>query len=831
MTNHKYKTIRILIFAWTCFMFVFESYAQTYTWGNVAFGGGGYVTGIITHKTSGDVYCRTDVGGAYRWDATNSKWIPLLDWCSDDETTYQGVESIAIDPQNANNVYIYAGTSYYNWGRTAILKSTDKGNTFTEIFTGDYNTPVGNGFTAHGNRMGRSNGERLAVDPNNSNILFCGTGKDGLWKSTNAGLTWSLAWNGVTTTPNENGICFVVFDPSNVSGGITQTIYLGVSRSGSTNVYKSTNGGTTFSALSATLPTTFMPHRAALNGNMLYITYANGAGPHGNGSLPEPCDDGQVWSFNTSTSTATNITPFTGRAYGGVSVDPTNANRVIVSTINAWFNNQFGTAWGDFVYLSTDGGSTWTQKLSNTSIFNANGVGWTTGDNAIHWAGSIEFDPLNTAKVRVISGNGVFACDDINAATPTWKFDSKGIEETVGIDAISIPGGKFISAIGDVYGAVYSDIYAYPAQKIMPTTTANTSISYAENNTSILARVSEIVYYSSDQGSSWTAGASVSNGLWGKVACSADGAALVYSVEWNTSSGSWVADNRTFYSTNNGATWNNTGLSVEQAVPVADKVNADKFYIYDRATGQFLVSTNKGVSFTASASNPGQWGFKLIRAVPGNEGHVWIAMDGNGLKYTTNNGTLWTTVSNVTYCKAVGFGKTEASATYPTIYIWGTVGGVRGVFRSIDKGANWTRINDDAHEWGGPGVGMILGDMNVYGRVYLSTAGRGIVVGDIEGTVVEVVTGLENRNPNSEKSLLLNAWPNPSSNGGFKVEIKGIKEEASLTVSDILGRVVEDIKVSAGVSELTLGEHLSPGIYYLTIRGNASKETIKLIRN
>jgi xyloglucan-specific exo-beta-1,4-glucanase len=35
--------------------------AQGYNWGNVAFGGGGYVTGIITHKTSGDIYCRIDV--------------------------------------------------------------------------------------------------------------------------------------------------------------------------------------------------------------------------------------------------------------------------------------------------------------------------------------------------------------------------------------------------------------------------------------------------------------------------------------------------------------------------------------------------------------------------------------------------------------------------------------------------------------------------------------------------------------------------------------------------------------------------------------------------
>ena len=108
--------------------------AQTtasYVWKNAPIGGGGFVTGIITHKTSGDRYCRTDVGGAYRWDAANNKWIQLLDWLNESENGFIGVEALALDPQNPNNVYMLCGTSYINGGRTAILKSTDKGNTFT----------------------------------------------------------------------------------------------------------------------------------------------------------------------------------------------------------------------------------------------------------------------------------------------------------------------------------------------------------------------------------------------------------------------------------------------------------------------------------------------------------------------------------------------------------------------------------------------------------------------------------------------------------------------------------------------------------------------------
>jgi xyloglucan-specific exo-beta-1,4-glucanase len=83
---------------------------ENYTWQNVAMGGGGFVSGIITSKTEQNLmYARTDVGGAYRWDAANSRWIPLLDWTSESELGYQGVESLAIDPVEPNKVYMLVG--------------------------------------------------------------------------------------------------------------------------------------------------------------------------------------------------------------------------------------------------------------------------------------------------------------------------------------------------------------------------------------------------------------------------------------------------------------------------------------------------------------------------------------------------------------------------------------------------------------------------------------------------------------------------------------------------------------------------------------------------
>jgi hypothetical protein len=50
---------------------------------------------------------------------------------------------------------------------------------------------------------------------------------------------------------------------------------------------------------------------------------------------------------------------------------------------------------------------------------------------------------------------------------------------------------------------------------------------------------------------------------------------------------------------------------------------------------------------------------------------------------------------------------------------------VWGVYRSDDGGTTWTRFNDDAHQYGG--IGVIAADQNLYGRIYFSGTGRGLL--------------------------------------------------------------------------------------------------------
>lgn len=693
------------------------SYAdETYTWDSLAMGGGGFVSAVVPSKAEqGLFYARTDVGGAYRWDKTNERWIALTDWVSEDQTGFLGVESIALDPQNAARVYMLAGISYFNSGKTAILRSNDYGKTFTV-------TEVSSQFKAHGNGMGRQSGEKLQVDPANSNIVYAGTRWNGLFKSNDAGATWSrLSGLNITTTPNENGLSFVLLDASSVSGGSAQKIFVGISRFPATgeNFYRSDDAGNNFTAVTGG-PTGLMPQRAVIakDGN-IFITYANGAGPseHWNTTLNETMNTGQVWKFNPSTNAWSNVTPSgITRPFAGISVDPNDANHLVLTTINTYLL-QYAGAYGDRIYTTTDGGAHWTDVVARGFTLDAKNVSWISG-HAIHWAGSIEFDPFNTKSVLVTSGNGIFKTNDIDATPTTWAFNVAGLEETVPLNFVSVAGGPLVSAIYDYDGFRHTDAAQY-APIHTPQIGSTTGLDVAALDTNTMVRVGSAIYYSTDKGISWIKTANI-NGKNGQVALAAAGKTLLHSPADSTTS---------YYSTNWGANWTAiTGLSVNNARPVADPVNKNKFYALNG--GSFLVSTNGGISFSAAGTLSSANGSKVIRVAPAREGDIWVALNSGGLARSTNSGTSFSAISGVTYAGAVGFGKAADGATYPTIFIWGTVNGVLGIYRSTDTGVNWVRVNDSEHQYGGPANGQFIsGDMNSFGVVYMSTAGRGIIYG------------------------------------------------------------------------------------------------------
>lgn len=713
----KLRTILVLII-FSISLPLMATEQEEYQWDSLAIGGGGFVSAIITNPSKeGLIYARTDVGGAYRWNQEEQRWVALLDWVSESQTGYLGVESLATDSVDPARLYMTVGISYFNNGKSAVLRSDDYGASFSIVDTTNL-------FKVHGNGMGRQNGEKLVVDPNDNAVLYTGTRWNGLFKSTNMGQSWGrLDALNVTTTPNENGISFVALDTSSTTSGATQRLFVGVSRRGE-NLYVSNDAGASFSPISGA-PTAYMPQRGIVteNGDLI-ITYANGAGPHAHWSLDEPVDSGQIWKYSIGTASWSNITPNGySTAFGGISAAPSDGQRLIASTMNTWLLQD--NSYGDRFFLSTNGGASWTDIVDRGFDLDPNGLTWVDGQ-AIHWAGSIEFDPFDTSKVWVTSGNGVFRTDDVDAVNSVWQFQVAGIEETVPLGLVSLKEGALLTVIGDYDGFRHEEPEIY-APRHSPAIGTTSGLAAGENNNGVVVRVGSKMYYSTDQGINWTETNQL-KGENGHVAVSTNADIFLHSP-----SGSNVS----YRSTNNGNSWSSIGgLSVGDAYPVADKVNNNKFYVYN-TSGNFWASGDGGISFSSVGSIPAN-GSKYIRAVPGKEGHLWLALYGGGLVRTTNGGMSFSTINGISDCAAVGFGMALPGKSYPTLYIWGEIEGERGVYRSTDEGETWVRINDQDNQFGGPGNGQfVIGDRNVFGRVYMSTAGRGIVYGDTAGFAVD----------------------------------------------------------------------------------------------
>src|SRR5580698_4872723 len=131
----------------------FAQNSAGYTWANAyTGGGGGYIPNIIFNPSQRNlIYVRTDIGGAYRWNPTTSLWVPLMDWVSWDNWNMLGVESLATDPVNPQNLYIMAGlyTNSFTTQNGTLLISHDQGNTFTQALAHVAGRHVASHFERH----------------------------------------------------------------------------------------------------------------------------------------------------------------------------------------------------------------------------------------------------------------------------------------------------------------------------------------------------------------------------------------------------------------------------------------------------------------------------------------------------------------------------------------------------------------------------------------------------------------------------------------------------------------------------------------------------------
>ena len=101
-----------------------------------------------------------------------------------------------------------------------------------------------------GNENGRSMGERLAIDPNQTNILYFGSRKAGLWKSTDRGLDLGQGrqLHGLRQRQGDRHPGRLFDKASGAKGKATPTIYAAVANN-SGSLYRSTDAGATWKPL------------------------------------------------------------------------------------------------------------------------------------------------------------------------------------------------------------------------------------------------------------------------------------------------------------------------------------------------------------------------------------------------------------------------------------------------------------------------------------------------------------------------------------------------------------------------------------------------------
>ena len=201
-------------------------------------GGNCHYHGIVVEKeapfkvlvgSGGDQYAKEGVGLTGSEDNGES-------WRNSDDGFVRDVHvsKLVIDPNN-NNVF-YATTQ----GETeytdkvgdgaGVFKSIDRGNNWTQI---------NNGLNSLETNV-------LAVDPNDSDVLYLGTDDDGIYKSINGGENWKKL------IPTASfGVGDIIVDPQNSNNVYMGTVdYFRLSESrgvlGDFGVYKSTDGGTTW---------------------------------------------------------------------------------------------------------------------------------------------------------------------------------------------------------------------------------------------------------------------------------------------------------------------------------------------------------------------------------------------------------------------------------------------------------------------------------------------------------------------------------------------------------------------------------------------------------
>jgi|GEM_PF-474876 len=650
------------------------------------------------------------------------------------------VNAIAINPMDAS--VVYAGAA--NGG---VWKTTDAGSNWRPLTDQMQSVSMGT----------------LAIDPNDTNTIFAGTGElsngvnsysgFGLLRSKDGGSTWSDVG-----PSNVGAYSRVIVNPKH-----SNLVYAAAGRSGG-GVLRSSDGGSSWAWLAGGLPKNASVTDMALSMNGDQAVLYAGIASYG---VYRSTDGGDNW---TKLDPFPSLNAQTDMVRISLDVDPTNWENVVVLDVRSSGQDDFGG-----LEVSSDGGNSWndagsqfetqgspfmepggspaqgwydvyirvdpsdfTHMLFGGVVFASTrdgGSSWSVmGYNTIHPDHhAAAFVPTDPTKVYIGSDGGVFYSpnggDQFNATTfpiPITQFYGIGIDQT---QSDVTYGGTQDN--GTIAGSGSLDWNQFGGGD-----GTYTLVDPKTPSRVYLANPQSYPQVSINQGSpqSLTSGInpSIDSVVWLDP----------FAADQNTGMILWGCQ-RLLYSTNQGAHWTNCtkvfgSAGGQTTISAIDAFGDGKTVLVGTAGGNVYVTsnvtaTNGAAVFTdVSKGLPGRW-VTWVKFSPSSKTTFYVTTSGFGAGHvfkTTDNGAHWTNISST--LPDIPVNTLVMDPQNPTaLYIGTDV----GVFFSPNDGGEWM-----PYGIGLPNTAVVFMQVHVNNRVIRAgTHGRSIWQVPLENDVTGIV--------------------------------------------------------------------------------------------
>lgn len=770
---------------------------------------------------------------------TASTRIETTPWTIEGPSNISGrINAIAVDPNNDNVILIGAASG-------GIFKSTDGGTTWNPVFDDALFLAIGD----------------ITFEPGNSQVIWAGTGDpnitgypfigDGIYKSTDAGATWTNM--GLTA---QRIISRIVVDPVNPNNIYVGTMGLPFERNNNRGLYKSTDGGNSWAQ------SLFVANQAGIidlqmdptNPQVLYASSWDRirtnqesvvSGP--NAKVYKTADGGGNWAQMVGgLPTSGNF----GRV--NLAMDPNNPNTVYANYVGT--NQQVSD-----IYKTTTGGTVWAPiDIQNLDPWALGGFGWYFGNIFLNPYRSTDLY-LHGIDLHRTTNDGT----SWNVVDPDWwifdlhadKHDMHffsaneyllatdgGLYRTTDDGAnwtgpALIPDAQFyrVAANPHIPGTYYGGLQdngtvsgnaatignwtrLYGADGFQPAFTSNSQEMIAEWQGGGLV-------YSTDGGNNFN---DFRNGIDPSDRTNWDAPIIVSPTNSSTQ---WTGTYRVYRNTQGLPSHNWQSMSGDltdgnifgsnfHTISTLSESPLDASLVYaGTSDGNVHRTTDGGQNWTSITTGVPKRYITSVKASPHDADEVLLTV--SGYKYnefiphvlrSTNRGNSWTDVSGDLPQMAVNDALFMDSSD--STWVVATDG---GVYVTHNWGMNWTRVGSNLPfvavydmDWDVPGGNLIVG-----------THGRSMLSFPIDSLTEPVIVGRPRPQPRA-----ITLYPNPATEA---IHVQTGTGPADWQISDIHGRQL--LRGYATQPTFRVGlTHLPAGAYFLRVTREGLQETVRFVR-